>query len=90
MSNHTPWTQEQAEKWAKEKFVSLAMREAFLAGMAKAAEMIEACETQKLVIEKLREQRNWALTELGEYPEQAIANDDAEIAAIGTQFEEEK
>ena len=79
MSNHTPWTQEQAEKWAKEKFVSLAMREAFLAGMAKAAEIVEESKT---VIERLREQRNWALTELGQYPEQAIANDDAEIAAI--------
>ena len=43
--NHTPWTQEQAEKWAKEKFVSLAMREAFLAGMAKAAEIVEESKT---------------------------------------------
>ena len=36
---------------------------------------------QAMVIERLREQRNWALNELGQYPEQAIANDDAEIAA---------
>lgn len=48
MSKHTPWTQEDAEKWAMESDV---VRKAtfeddaiagFLAGMAKAAEMIEA------------------------------------------------
>ncbi len=43
MSKHTPWTKEDAEKWAREKFASIAMREAFLAGLAKAAEVIEAC-----------------------------------------------
>lgn len=37
---------------------------------------------QAKVIEKLTEQRNWALAELGRYPEQAIASDNAEIAAI--------
>lgn len=49
--SHTPWTQEEAEKWAME---SDAIRKAtfeddaiegFKAGMAKAAEVIEACET---------------------------------------------
>jgi len=51
MSNHTPWTQAEAEKLAMESDV---VRKAtfeddaiagFLAGMAKAAEMIEACPT---------------------------------------------
>lgn len=42
----------------------------------------DAIAQQALVISKLTEQRNWALTERGEYPEQAIASDDAEIAAI--------
>jgi len=52
--SHQPWTQEQAEKWAKEcQIEPLGMsavgkanlRLGFLAGMAKAAEMIEACPT---------------------------------------------
>ncbi len=58
MSNHTPWTQEDAEKWATEYvrehcYPSLYQnkrerefaRQLFLAGLAKAAEMIEACPT---------------------------------------------
>lgn len=45
--NHTPWSQEQAEKWALEgasgdSHGAVAWRLGFLAGMAKAAEMIEA------------------------------------------------
>lgn len=52
--SHTPWTKEDAEKWAKEcQIEPLGMsavgkanlRLGFLAGMAKAAEMIEKCET---------------------------------------------
>ena len=57
---HTPWTQEQAEKWAKEETfefhgcftgdcphtnVSECGQHFFLAGLAKAAEMIEASPT---------------------------------------------
>lgn len=46
--NHTPWTQEDAEKWAMESDVVRKATfeddaiEGFKAGMAKAAEMIEA------------------------------------------------
>ena len=48
---HTPWTQEQAEKWAMESDVVRKATfeddaiEGFKAGMAKAAEMIEAAPT---------------------------------------------
>lgn len=53
---HQPWSQEQAEKWATVHQVSVMddlgshnslthVGLAFLAGMAKAAEMIEACPT---------------------------------------------
>lgn len=54
--NHTPWTQEDAEKWAMDlaanfkwqgivnrlRTLNMAYRLGFLAGLAKAAEMIEA------------------------------------------------
>lgn len=49
--SHTPWSQEDAEKWAMESDVIRKATfeddaiEGFKAGMAKAAEMIEACET---------------------------------------------
>ena len=49
--NHTPWTQEDAEKWAMESDVVRKATfeddaiEGFKAGMAKAAEMIEAAPT---------------------------------------------
>lgn len=49
--SHTPWSQADAEKWARE-YASLEeypntvwRRQGFLAGLAKAAEMIEACPT---------------------------------------------
>lgn len=46
MSKFTPWTQEQAEKWAEEYFgedgPGYIGTQTFLAGLAKAAEMIEA------------------------------------------------
>lgn len=49
--NHTPWTQEQAEKWAMESDVVRKATfeddaiEGFKAGMAKAAEMINEAPT---------------------------------------------
>ena len=54
--SHTPWTQEQAEKWARHYADSLHTlnchtskwqnaRIDFLSGLEKAAEMIDACET---------------------------------------------
>lgn len=44
--SHQPWTKEQSEKWADEgAFCDRAWRLGFLAGLAKAAEMIEKCET---------------------------------------------
>ena len=56
MSKHTPWTDEEAEKWATAHQVSVMddlgshnslthVGLAFLAGLQKAAEMIEACPT---------------------------------------------
>lgn len=53
--SHTPWTQEQAEKWARDFALTEAddyanAFEGFLAGMAKAAEVIEACETIKYTL----------------------------------------
>ena len=62
--SHTPWTREDAEKWAEKWWVDFpgdsrvdpmdgetfrgwteTHKQAFIAGMAKAAEMIEACPT---------------------------------------------
>lgn len=55
MSKFTPWTRKQAEQWAEEHTESKSLSEAwyvmevmhasFLAGLAKAAEMIEASPT---------------------------------------------
>lgn len=60
MSNFTPWTQEQAEEWCKpdrhprfgdiydlgaRDLYRAAYRDGWRAAFAKAAEMIEACET---------------------------------------------
>lgn len=64
--SHTPWTQEQAEKWAEKWWVDFpgdsrvdpmdgetfrgwteTHKQAFIAGLQKAAEMIDACETIK-------------------------------------------
>ena len=42
-----PWTNEQAEQWAHECAGSLNPYRAFLAGLAKAAEIIKACPTVK-------------------------------------------
>ena len=97
--NHTPWTKEQSEKWAMESDV---VRKAtfeddaisgFLAGMAKAAEMIEAAPTvygettiatQRRVIEKLIEQRNVYHTIATEWgaTETPFETLEAQIAAI--------
>lgn len=54
--SHTPWTQEQAEKWAHDMAIEKGwgsnahekhkiFESGFLAGLTKAAEMIEECET---------------------------------------------
>ena len=52
-----PWTKEMAEQWAEEIVVNaadtswgVAYSTGFLAGLAKAAEMIEACETVKFTL----------------------------------------
>lgn len=57
MSKHAPWTKEQAEQWAKEwtestfkKNSAIHSDDAYLAGLAKAAEMIEACETIRFTL----------------------------------------
>ena len=55
MSQHTPWSQEEAEEWANSYMAerqitpedegSKLLFDSFLAGLAKAAEFIEKCET---------------------------------------------
>lgn len=52
MSKHAPWTKEQAEQWAKEwtestfkKNSAIHSDDAYLAGLAKAAEMINEAPT---------------------------------------------
>lgn len=89
MSKHTPWTQEQAEKWADE-WMAIPLkgadacipademfRGAFLMGLAKAAEMIEAEHTEVLV------KRDNHIGEL----QDIITEKDAEIAELRAKVE---
>lgn len=50
--SHAPWSQSQAEQWAAEIHDGGESNAylAFLAGLAKAAEIIEACETVKFTL----------------------------------------
>ena len=62
MSQHTPWSQEEAEKWADEyvsgwwaePLVQARARVDFKAGLAKAAEFIENSPTKQIIVETLK------------------------------------
>lgn len=76
--SHTPWTQEDVEKWAMESEVVRKATfeddaiEGFKAGMAKAAEMIEAAPTvygETTIVQYGREvpTGNWTETRIDTY-----------------------
>lgn len=75
--NHTPWTQEDAERWAREfgaQYIytgeQVWTRVGFLAGLAKATEMIEEAPTI------------YGGTERGHYWETVIASHDTHSAKL--------